>query len=221
MPHSLTDDTKDRVLAAAGRIFAERGFRGATVRDICSAAGVNLAAVNYHFGDKERLYIESVKQAHRLRIAQAPLPDWPPGTPPATKLRAFVRAFLLRVLAAQDADWHLQLMMREMAQPTAACEELVRDFIRPHFELLLGILDELVPAAMPPMERHQLAFSVVGQCLHYRVAEPVVRLLIAADEYRAYDADQLAAHIAGLTLAAVGAAPPLGTSTLVGPEAAP
>lgn len=205
------DDTKDRVLAAAGPIFAERGFRDATVREICSAAGVNIAAVNYHFGDKERLYIESVKRAHRLRMEQVPIPEWPPGTPAAAKLQAFVNVFLRRVLAGDESDWTLQLMLREMAGPTAACQELVRDYIRPHFEMLLGILNELVPADMPAPVRHRLAFTVVGQCLHYRVAQPIVKLLISADEYRTYDADLLAEHITRVTLGAVGAAPPLGS----------
>ena len=73
------DDTRERLLAAASRVFAEKGFEKATVREICQAAEVsNLAAVNYYFGDKERLYIESVKRAHRPRIAEIPLPVWEP-----------------------------------------------------------------------------------------------------------------------------------------------
>ncbi|HPZ83759.1 MAG TPA: TetR family transcriptional regulator, partial [Thermogutta sp.] len=57
------DDTKSRLLTAAGELFAERGFEGATARQICERAGVNLAAINYHFKSKEQLYIEAVKAA--------------------------------------------------------------------------------------------------------------------------------------------------------------
>jgi len=59
------DATKTRLLEAAGEEFADKGFGGATVRAICARAGANVAAINYHFGDKERLYIEAVIEAHR------------------------------------------------------------------------------------------------------------------------------------------------------------
>ena len=52
--------TRDRLIEAAGELFAEKGFKETTVRDIIERAGANLAAVNYHFGDKERLYEEVI-----------------------------------------------------------------------------------------------------------------------------------------------------------------
>ena len=60
---SSPDDPRRRLLETAGQIFAEKGFDGATVREICRRAGVNIAAVNYYFRDKEQLYIEAVKSA--------------------------------------------------------------------------------------------------------------------------------------------------------------
>ncbi|NDG34858.1 MAG: TetR/AcrR family transcriptional regulator, partial [Betaproteobacteria bacterium] len=64
------EDPRDRILLAAGQEFAEHGYEAATVRDICLAAAVNVAAVNYYFGDKRRLYVESVKHAHEERVRQ-------------------------------------------------------------------------------------------------------------------------------------------------------
>ena len=97
------DTTKERIITAAGEIFAERGFDGTTVRDICQAAGVNLAAVNYHFGDKERLYIETVKRAHRSRMEQVPMPNWRPETTAAEKLHDFIYVFLCRECYTTEA----------------------------------------------------------------------------------------------------------------------
>ncbi len=209
MAQAALEDTKDRILEAAGPIFAEKGFRSATIREICQVAQCNLAAVNYHFGDKERLYIESVKRAHRARMQQQEMPAWPPGTTAAEKLHAFVYSFLSRVLADDQASWHTQLMFRELSQPTAACAELVREYIRPHFALLQTILAELVPPETTEVERHKIGFSVIGQCVFYRVAQPIVRHLLSSQEYEQYDPARLAKHIARLTLASLGAAPPL------------
>jgi TetR/AcrR family transcriptional regulator, regulator of cefoperazone and chloramphenicol sensitivity len=211
----VIEDTKDRILQAAGRVFADKGFREATVREICQAAGVNLAAVNYHFGDKERLYIESVKLAHRLRMEDGPLPEWPAEVPPAQKLHDFTYAFLCRVLAGEEGDdWQAQLMMRELMQPTRACEELVRDYVRPHFSMLQEIIAELVPPETGEVERHRIGFSIIGQCLHYRIAQPILRLLLSPEEFRQNDPAQLAEHISRWTLAAIGCAPPVvGPST--------
>jgi len=212
MAQSAVEDTKDRILEAAGQIFAEKGFRSATIRDICQAAEANLAAVNYHFGDKERLYIESVKRAHRSRAEQIPMPHWPAGTPAAQKLHDFIYTFLCRVLDDEGPGWQCQLMMRELAQPTAACEELVRDYIRPHFAVLQQIIAELVPPTVGEVERHHIGFSIVGQCIHYRVAQPIVRLLVSPKEYQQYDPRRLAEHISRWSLAALGAAPPVHAS---------
>lgn len=213
MTFMSTDDTASRVLNAAGPIFAEKGFQNATVREICRAAGVNLASVNYHFRDKERLYIESVKLAAQLRAQQAPMPPWPPGTPTAIKLRNFIHTILTRMLGVDQAPWQIRLMQREIMQPTSACRELVEEYFRPHFELLQRIIGEAVPPDMPPHARRQIAFSVVGQCLHYRIANEVVRLLVPPDEVTAhFTTDKLADHIAAFSLAALGLAPPLGKS---------
>jgi AcrR family transcriptional regulator len=195
------DDTQQRLLQAAVQVFAEKGYEGATVRDICRLAGVNLAAVNYHFRDKERLYREAVKSACKRQNEAHPLPPWPPGTPAEVKLRDFIHTFVRRMLDEEDEDsaWQRQLFLRELAQPTAACEELVRERIRPEAEVLAGILRELLPDA-DPIKRQLTAFSIVGQCVFYRVATPIVKSLVGEEQFRSYDPDLVAEHIVGLTL---------------------
>ena len=69
------DPTKARLLEAAGEEFAEKGFELARVRAICERAGANLAAVNYHFGDKEQLYVEALLEAHRCGLEPRRSPD--------------------------------------------------------------------------------------------------------------------------------------------------
>ncbi len=203
------DSTEERLLEAAGQTFAERGYDGASVRDICDRAGANIAAVNYHFGGKERLYIEAVKRACGRRLEGVAPPAWPPGTPPAVKLRAFVRAFVERVVVDDhNPAWQRELMMRELTRPTEACVELAREVIRPQFELLSGIVREALPR-LPEARVHLTVFSIIGQCVHHALARPIVRQLVGAEEHATYTADRLAQHIAEFSLAALGLGKPL------------
>jgi TetR/AcrR family transcriptional regulator, regulator of cefoperazone and chloramphenicol sensitivity len=203
MSHVESDTTRERIAEAAGEIFAERGFDATTVRDICQRAGANIAAVNYYFRDKQRLYIEAVCLAHRAHLDKFPLPAWADDTPPQTRLADFIFTFIRRIRGGQEGGWHAKLVMREMANPTAACAELVQSSIRPQFEILLQIVRELMPAQTTPEELRLTAFSVVGQCLFYHFADPVTRNLLSPSDYAALSIERLAEHIAKFSLAAI------------------
>ena len=209
----ITEDPRDRILRAAGQEFAEHGYEAATVRDICLAAGVNVAAVNYYFGDKRRLYIESVKHAHEARVKQVPLPDWPPGTPAAQRLHDFVANMLERMLGFSQPPWQVRLMMREVLHPTDACRELVEDYIRPHFAVLVAILDDLAGHTLAEPELRRISLSIIGQCFLYRAAGDVVAMLVPSDELATlHTPPQLADHVTRYALAALGLGQPLADS---------
>jgi AcrR family transcriptional regulator len=202
------DPTKVRLIEAAGEEFAGKGFECARVRSICDRAGANVAAINYHFGDKEQLYVETVLNAHRCGFdtpdAQFPLPP-----APADQLRCFIHHFLSHVLAiSKPDDWRHRLMLREMLDPTSASDVLIREAIRPKFECLQGILRQLCPCA-DERKLNALAFSVIGQCLYYRMGRPIAERLIGPEAFAALDLDFLTDHIASFCLAALGCTPAL------------
>ncbi len=202
------DPTKSRLLEGAGVEFAEKGFELARVRAICDRAGANLAAINYHFGDKEHLYVEVLREAHRCGLDPQD-ERYDPGLSPAERLRTFIRHVLGRVLAMnQPEDWQHRLMLREMLSPTPFSEVLVREMIRPRFELMRGLMREICPAA-DDRRLNALVFSVIGQCLHYKMARRVTERLIGEEGYRALDLDFLTDHITGFCLAALGMGPTL------------
>ena len=208
-PKPAGDDPRGRILSAAGQEFAERGYEAATVRDICLAAGVNIAAVNYYFGDKKRLYIESVKHAHEQRAAEVPLPE-ASGRPASERLHDFIDTTLQRMLGFSEQPWQGRLMLREVLQPTEACREMVEDYIRPHFAKLVTVLDELCVRRLPEAELRRVAMSIMGQCFLYRAAGDVVGMLVPPDELAALHAPEaLADHITRFALAALGVAAPL------------
>ena len=115
--------TEARLLEAAGEIFAEFGYRTATVRQICEKAGANVAAVNYHFGDKEGLYLAVLRSVPDAHAEKYPPQSGLNETPTAEQqLRAYIESLLHRVFDTGRPGWHTKFIAREMAEPTRALD---------------------------------------------------------------------------------------------------
>ena len=210
-----TELTAPQILEAAGEVFAEKGYKDATVREICSRADVNLAAINYHFGDKERLYLESVKNARRLIEADVPLPDWQDDTTADEKLESFVFTLVRRLFNPRSAPWQHRLILREIMEPSKACEEMVQESFAPFVDRLRQIISEMTNDSLPRHQLQQLCFSVIGQCVYYRAHERVVEMMVSAtDRKKHFRPDELAAHITQFSIAAIKAFAPAKTKKL-------
>lgn len=203
----MVDDTKQRLIDAAGTIFAEKGYEAASVRDICQLAKANLAAVNYHFGGKRQLYVMAVRHAQCCRQEDVPFPEFPADLPAAERLRAFIGVMFERMLSADRPKWHLEIMLHELARPTEACAAVVEDYIRPMADALRAILNDLLPADLSEEQRWMIGFSTVAQVLFYYIHQPIIRLLTHSDADPLFPLDQLADHVTRFTLAAIGAGP--------------
>jgi AcrR family transcriptional regulator len=197
-------ETRERLLAAAGEVFAAQGFRRATVRDICTRAGANIAAINYHYRDKEGLYAEVMRSG----VARA-LRKYPPdmgleqGAAPAeTRLHAFVRSLLYRLLDEGPDSWHGKLMLWEMIEPTGALDRLLQETIRPLYQRLEGIVTELLgPAATQERVRMGIV-STLGQCMVHRTMEPLLsRVQPGSTEFRPERIEALAEHVTRVMVA--------------------
>jgi AcrR family transcriptional regulator len=195
-------DARERLLVAAQEAFADQGFKAATVRDICRAAGANIASVNYYFGDKETLYIEAVKRAHTCAARMDTFPVFPPGTPPAEKLSAFIREMVTR-MHAPASPTAMKLMMREMADPGKAAHVVVSEFVQPVAFALRNILRELLPN-LDEQRLLMTGFSVMGQCLFYRQNRPVAELIFGKEAVSSLNVDAVADHVIRFTLRALG-----------------
>jgi TetR/AcrR family transcriptional regulator, regulator of cefoperazone and chloramphenicol sensitivity len=193
--------TRDRLLEAAAQEFAEHGFKCATVRNICQRAGANVAAVNYHFGDKEQLYAATLQHWLALAIEKYP-PDMGvrPDAPPEERLLGFVRGFLFRMLGKGAPAWHGQLMAREMVEPTAAVETVASNIVRPLSLKLELILRDLLGTTATEEVLRQCTASVVGQCCFYRHCAPLLAKLYPQQCYGEADLEQLARHITQFSL---------------------
>jgi TetR/AcrR family transcriptional regulator, regulator of cefoperazone and chloramphenicol sensitivity len=198
------EETRQRVLEVAGEMFSQRGFRETTIREICHAARANVAAVNYHFRDKDGLYTAVLLHAHQVSMSRYP-PDMGVSKTdgPQKRLDAFVRSFLFRIFDRGPHAWLGKLIAREMMEPTGALDQLVVQQIRPRAELLEGIIRELIgPEASAQTVKH-CAASVVGQCLFYHHARPLLERLYPEQGYEPEAVESLARHITGFSLAAM------------------
>ena len=202
--HDPHDETRRQILEAAGEVFAEVGFDRATVREICQRAGANVAAVNYHFGDKETLYTEVLRDSQRMAFEKyPPLLGVAADAPPEEKLRAFVRSFLLRLFDNGPITRFGRIMSREMVEPTGALDALLKERIRPMADLLRGILAEILGRSPHDEEVRLCAFSVVSQCVFYHHCRTMILRLFPEQRLDASAVDRLATHIANFSLAAL------------------
>lgn len=208
-PADPSPDTRQRVLEAAGQVFAELGFRAATVRDICAKAGANVAAVNYHFRDKEGLYREAVRYAGETLLFQHGVGDIRAALeaelPAEQKLRAFVRAQVSRVLDEAAPAWQSRLVMREMVDPTPCLASLCERFFGPVHAALRGVVRELLGPAATEDRVRMTASSIVGQTVFHKHCREVVRLVMPEQRYGPKELEALAEHIAEFSLGAIAA----------------
>lgn len=196
--------TRGHLLEAAADVFAGVGFRAATVRQICRRAGANIAAVNYHFGDKGQLYRAVLQETYRVAVAKYPADfGLPPRATPEQRLRTFVFSFLMRIFSAGPSARHGKLMAREMVEPTEALDEIVRDNIRPMALALTAIMTDLLGPKAPEATRRLCAMSVVSQVLFYHHCRPVVLRMFPDMKFDAAGIETLTAHITRFSLAAI------------------
>lgn len=196
--------TRQRLLEAAGEVFAEHGYRSATVRQICDRAKANVASVNYHFGDKAKLYAATLQYAHRCAMEDATVPPADIASIPAEqRLRLFVRGMLKGAAGEGRPAWQTKIMTREMSEPTEMLDPIVEHGVRPRFEFIKATVRELLGGEPSEEQLRLTAWSIVGQILFYRFGRPVITRLYPPLKLDDAELDRIAEHITAFTLAAL------------------
>jgi AcrR family transcriptional regulator len=156
--------TQKRLLAAASEGFAEKGYREATISEICERAKSNVAAVNYHFGDKETLYVKAWRHAFYESLKVHP-PDGgvSANAPPEERLRGRVKALLGRVTSPSNKEF--LIVLKELATPTGLLEEVKRKDLRPLRERMEGLIRELLGSHASETQVQFCAKGIVSQCV--------------------------------------------------------
>lgn len=208
LKYAKNDRTKERILDVAEALFALKGYHAVSVREITGAANCNLAAVNYHFGNKKNLYLEVFRsrwlpRAVRIQKCFQDSKDADGAVTPSVLVESLAQAFLEGPLSDDERKRHHQLISGELAKPTEAFQLIADQAFRPLFESLLQDLRSILP---DDIEEERLAlniFSVFAMVLYFNFARP----LITSFTGREYDADfkgRLVDHIVEFSLNGLG-----------------
>lgn len=204
------EGTKRRLIEAAGEVFAQSGYRAATVRAICQRAGASVSAINYHFRDKEALYEAVFEYAHRIAMEKYPLDlGLKPGATPEERLRAFILSALLSHLDAGFPAWHDRLISHEMSNPTGMLETVKAKYIQPMNAALEVIVRDVMRQANPGREPDDElvrlgAMNVIGACLFQHHARQMMRT-VEADNPGTVQIEAIAEYISRFSLAGISA----------------
>ncbi|MBD3871308.1 MAG: TetR/AcrR family transcriptional regulator [Acidobacteria bacterium] len=164
------EETRERILSTAQKLFSEKGFEGTSVRDITTEAGCNVASVNYHFGGKENLYLETfrsmlvVLRDQRLAVI-GELMARDPAPTLEEFLESFAEGFIDPLVDESRGRMFTILVSREMFNPRLPHNVFVDEFIQPLLERATAALAEVGPPLDPAAARLCI-MSMVGQLLH-------------------------------------------------------
>jgi AcrR family transcriptional regulator len=205
---------RDALLEAAKQLFIAKGYEAVSTREIAELAGVNLGAIQYHFGSKAKLFVESVRvlmQGGRCLEAEEALQgECATQMDAAVKLCTFIEAFL-RYLLLHEGPQPCRMMFREVFTSTSSDPEMmetltssvVNEFISPVHHALVRILGTIAPE-MSQAELPAAAGSVIGQCSFYVTHRPFIARLRGVDPGAPEAFKGVVRHVAVFSLRGLG-----------------
>ena len=179
-------ETRQKLLDVACEIFAEKGYGGAKISEICRRAGANVAAVNYYFGGKADLYVAAWKQAMQEFMATVAKP--PEDVPPEDQLAFFIHRFVAKVLLFDGEKSHFRrLELMEMANPTGLIDDAWKEEVAPRREELHRLVRRFMGPDVPETTVRLCEMSIVNQCRGY--------ILLSKNRADFWDKDELTADL--------------------------
>ncbi len=191
-----------KLIEAAGQVFAERGLHAATIKEITDRAGVNMAAVNYHFRDKFELYAAVVR--HVLSLTRVVPPSEEMDGTPEDRLRRVIQSQVEDILDASLPFWRGPLLAHEFTQPTEALDAVTEELLRPRSDLIRSIVRDILGPGIPEREVLAASLSVAAQAIFYLYHTALIRRL-HPDLADRGSAKELTDHIVEFSLAGLHA----------------
>ena len=198
-------DTPAQLLEAACEVFAEKGYRKATIAEICKRGGANIAAVNYYFRNKETLYAEAWRLAFQRSLETHPPNGGISDTAPSEeRLRGHILSLMRRIIDPRNHEF--EIVRKEMAHPTGLLAEVMRASIEPVGKALSGIVEQMLGPKASNRQVRLCQMSIMAQCLHPMMRERFRKLLPThAGETSLLNAgiEAIAEHVTRFSLAGI------------------
>jgi AcrR family transcriptional regulator len=196
--------TRQKLLDVACEIFAEKGYGGAKISEICRRAGANVAAVNYYFGGKADLYVAAWKQAMQEFMTTVANP--PKDVSPEEQLAFFIHRFIAKVLILDgDKNHFRRLELMEMANPTGLIDETWKEEVAPRRKELHRLIRLFMGPEVPETTVRLCELSVVNQCRGYILLSKNRSDFMDQEDLTADLVNQIAEHTIHFSLAGIEA----------------
>jgi AcrR family transcriptional regulator len=197
-------ETRQKLLDVACEIFAEKGYGGAKISEICRRAGANVAAVNYYFGGKADLYVAAWKQAMQQFMATVAM--LPEDVSPEAQLAFLIHRFIAKVLLLDGEKNHFRrLELMEMANPTGLIDEAWKEEVAPRREELHRVVRQVMGSDVPETTVRLCELSIVNQCRGYILLSKNRDDFWDEKEFTADLVNQIAEHTIHFSLAGIKA----------------
>jgi AcrR family transcriptional regulator len=200
-------ETRANLLDAAAKVFAEKGFRAATVSEICKMAGANVASVNYYFDGKEELYVKAWDRSFEVSIKKYPIDGGVPADAPVEeRLRGHIRAATERCADPESLDF--DITHQEMASPTGLLKDIMHRSIQPLRETTTRLVRELLGEDATEQQVELCHMSIISQCIGPFMRKHEFRRLgkelnPGAEEASEIDVESFANHVFQFSLAGI------------------
>jgi AcrR family transcriptional regulator len=207
MAKKKENSTRESLLKAAVAVFARKGYHAATIAEICKPAGANIAAVNYHFGDKETLYKETWRKAFHQSLKKfAPDGGVKPNAPAEEQFYGRILALLLRFSDPQN--YAFEIMQKEMTNPTRLLHDVLRESVEPLRQDFSGIVRRLLGPKCGEKQVSLCMMSVYSQCFDVTIGDRHRKVFARAGakpgpRHEKVSIEETAEHIAQFSLAGI------------------
>lgn len=197
-------EARQHLLLTALALFADKGFAKTSTREIALAAGANIAAISYYFGDKAGLYAACFAEPLGGNAGDLTHLYDAPELPVHEALRLFLISYVAPLKQGEIVHQCMRLHLREMLEPTGQwATELERDIKGPHLALV-GILARHLGARADD-DVHRLAFAITGLAMQLFVMHDCVTAIKPSLLRGAASIDRWAERLVGYALALVEA----------------